>query len=288
MIVKSVMFISCLLAFLGGYIAFSNASRYRDISLKRSIFRGSSYREHLTIVVQTIATLLMVFLVIFLLTKNVNISAAIAFVAGFLPRFIMQNRNRREADERRKSWPLVLDQLSTATASGVSLHTALLQIVDRGPTSLRAEFLAYRDSFLAEGSMEQALAHFVARAAHRNSSSHLVRASQLKSTLLIARDYGGQEVGTILRNLSAHLRRQETAYDEISIRQEWIKNSALLASATPWLLLLIISLNSQSMAAYSSSSGRLVLLTGLFVSGISYFWIKKISNSVVHNGGLNS
>jgi tight adherence protein B len=279
--------ISWSIVFLGAYIALSHSTRYRNLSANEKIFKIIRNREILLLALVTTITLSITFFLTLLLTKNANISGAIAVVSGFLPRLIIKNRDRREAEVRRKSWPLILDQLSTATASGVSLHNALLEIVERGPSSLRNEFLAYRDAFLAEGSMEQALVKFVASAARRGSRSHLVRASQLKSTLLIARDYGGQEIGAILRNLSAHLRKQEAAYDEISIRQEWIKNSAILASATPWLLLLIISLNSQSKAAYSSSSGRIVLVIGLFISGISYFWIRKISESVVQSGNSN-
>jgi tight adherence protein B len=103
----------------------------------------------------------------------------------------------------------------------------------------------------------------------------------LKSTILLARDFGGPEIGVILRNLSINYREKESALNEIATRQSWIKNGAMLASLTPWILLVILSFHPQTISAYNSNSGRAVLLVGLVLTVIAYKWITRISQSVL-------
>jgi hypothetical protein len=76
------------------------------------------------------------------------------------------------------------------------------------------------------------------------------------------------------------LRQRERAFDEIAIRQNWIKNGAALAALTPWLLLLVLSLHSQTIDAYNSNAGRTVLIVGLIATGLAYKWIYYISESL--------
>ena len=76
------------------------------------------------------------------------------------------------------------------------------------------------------------------------------------------------------------LRQRERTQNEISLKQEWIKNSAVLASVTPWVLLLVLSFQAQTIEAYNQVGGRLVLLTGLVLTALAYLWISKISESV--------
>lgn len=243
---------------------------------KRKIKRNWILKNVQTLVVQSI-----IFSIVFLITRSVNISLPISIVASYFPRLHQRNLERKAAESRRKAWPLVIDQLATASASGVPLHSALMELESRGPTALRDEIGAFRASFDLEGSLEIGLSRFVDSAKRRAEYSHVQRAKQLKSTILLARDFGGQEIGVILRNLSINYREKESALDEIATRQSWIKNGATLASLTPWILLVILSFHPQTISAYNSNSGRGVLLVGLMLTGISYKWITRISQSVL-------
>ncbi len=265
---------------LGAYFIFAKGSLYNR--LKTQSIKKFWILEGLKVV----GVFTLIFSNIYLFIKSLNIAVPVAIVVSYIPRVVTKNRERRAAELRRKSWPLVIDQLSSATASGVALHAALLEIVARGPVALRDEFLAFSDSFRQEGSLEKGLTSLVDHSGIRQDQAHSSRAAQLKASILIARDFGGQEVGAILRNLSAHLRQRESAFDEVAIRQEWIKNGAVLASITPWLLLLILSLHSQTISAYNSSSGRIVLITGLFITVVAYKWINLIAHSVTSQYAL--
>ena len=98
---------------------------------------------------------------------------------------------------------------------------------------------------------------------------------------MLFRSFGGPEIGVILRNLSINYRQKESALDEIATRQSWIKNGAVLASLTPWILLVILSFHPQTISAYNSNSGRAVLVVGLVLTVIAYKWITRISQSVL-------
>lgn len=258
----------------GAFLFFSLNSHLRIITrpklIKRKFFQALTFISFQGIV----------FSLIFLITRSVNISLPVSIILSYIPSIYKKSNDRKEDEARRKSWPLVIDQLSTATASGVSLQQALSAMVTRGPQALHDEFKAFKNSFVSSSSLTIALNDFVSAAALRGAKSHYRMAAQLKSTILIARDCGGQEIGPILRNLSAHLRHRERAFDEIAIRQNWIKNGAALAALTPWLLLLVLSLHSQTIDAYNSNSGRTVLIVGLIATGLAYKWIFYISESI--------
>lgn len=258
----------------GAFLFFSLNSRLRIFTQPKFI-KERLYRALTFISFQAIF-----FSLVFLITRSVNISLPVSIILSYIPRIYKKSKERKEDEARRKSWPLVIDQLSTATASGVSLQGALSEMVTRGPLALQDEFQAFKNSFVSSGSVTIALNDFVAAAALREAKPHYRMAAQLKSTILIARDCGGQEIGPILRNLSMHLRQRERAFDEIAIRQNWIKNGAALAALTPWLLLLVLSLHSQTIDAYNSNAGRTVLIVGLIATGLAYKWIYYISESV--------
>lgn len=266
--------LSNLLFLAGSLLLFSRPKHYQKFNFHYL------FRKKIVGILKFFSTQIFAFCSIFLITRSINISIAISFLLSYLPILYTREKTRKAEENRRKSWPLVIDQLSTATASGVALHIALAEIAIRGPVALHGEFKIFRESFLRSGSLTVALNDFVSAANQRDSKSHSRMAAQLKSTILIARDCGGQEIGPILRNLSMHLRQRERTLDEIAIRQNWIKNAAGLASLTPWLLLLLLSMHTQTIAAYNSDSGRIILLIGLLFTAVAYKWITQISKSV--------
>ena len=251
---------------------------------KERILGGLTKSQNVKTILQSLSTTIGVFLLtsflMYFYSKSFSISLPIAFLLSYLPRIKKNKERKRDVEERRKSWPLVIDQLSTATQSGVPLHRALDEMCNRGPVPLKVQFLVFSKSFQEEGSFEKALEKFVesAHACHPLGRDEI--AVKIKTTLLVARDCGGLEVGPILRNLGAVLRQRERALSEVIVKQDWIKNGAALAAGTPWVLLVLLSLNTQSRATYESGGGRIILLIGLTLTLIAYAWISRISHSV--------
>lgn len=246
----------------------------------RSLMSKNKKHDFMIIVTKTITTFLVAYLLFFFVTHSVSISLPLALLSSYLPQLHRKTRKRKEEEIRRKSWPLVIDQLASATHSGVPLHKALNQMQERGPVPLAPIFFAFSDSFRKEGSLEKGLMSFVECAHARSSKGYDEIAVKIKSTILIARESGGLEVGPILRNLSAFLRQRERTVNEIHIKQEWIKNGAALASMAPWLLLILLSFNSSTKESFGTHGGQVVLLIGLALTLSAYHWISRISDSV--------
>ena len=251
----------------------------------RSLMSKNKKHDFLIIVTKTITTFLVAYLLFFFVTHSVSISLPLALLSSYLPQLHRNIRKRKEEEIRRKSWPLVIDQLASATHSGVPLHKALNQMQERGPVPLAPIFFAFSDFSLRVilyffTSLEKGLMSFVECAHARSSKGYDEIAVKIKSTILIARESGGLEVGPILRNLSAFLRQRERTVNEIHIKQEWIKNGAALASMAPWLLLILLSFNSNTKESFGTHGGQVVLLIGLALTLSAYHWISQISDSV--------
>ena len=64
---------------------------------------------------------------------------------------------------------------------------------------------------------------------------------------------------------------------EISIKHGWIKNSAHISAAAPWLLLMVIGTQQGTAKAFASASGISILIAGVAMTLIAYIWMTKIS-----------
>jgi tight adherence protein B len=102
-------------------------------------------------------------------------------------------------------------------------------------------------------------------------------ADQTLISLLIAKEYGGRDVTTTLRLLATFLREQDEAIEGIEIRFGWVKNSALLGTVAPWLLLGLLSTQRNTILAYATPAGRTVLSIGVIATGIAYIWMDRVA-----------
>jgi tight adherence protein B len=94
--------------------------------------------------------------------------------------------------------------------------------------------------------------------------------------LRVAREVGGGELGRLLRNLSTYLRDEARTRSEMQSRQAWTVNGARLAVAAPWLVLLVMSVQSDVIRRYSSPAGVAVLGVGAVACVASYGLMMRI------------
>jgi tight adherence protein B len=86
----------------------------------------------------------------------------------------------------------------------------------------------------------------------------------------VAREVGGTDLGTVLRTLADLLRADARTRAELEARQGWVVNAARLAVAAPWLVLLLLGSQSQTLDAYDSAAGTLLLSVGAAVCVVAY------------------
>jgi tight adherence protein B len=198
---------------------------------------------------------LVAFLAMQLLSHTVTVALAFAAIAGYLPLAMLAGRARRRQRELAEVWPEAVDNLASAVRAGMSLPEALAGLGQRGPEPLREPFRAFAVDYQVTGRFADSLDRLKVRLSDPVGD-------RVVEGLRIAREVGGSELGSLLRNLSAFLREDARTRSELESRQAWTVNGARLAVAAPWLVLLMLSFQRQVISRYASPAGAVVLLAG--------------------------
>jgi tight adherence protein B len=74
----------------------------------------------------------------------------------------------------------------------------------------------------------------------------------------------------MLRSLSRFLRDDVRTRSELEARQAWVVNGARLAVASPWAVLLALSMQPEVIGRYSSAAGVVILAVGAAACWLAY------------------
>lgn len=209
------------------------------------------------------------YLAIYTIIKSMEISIAVSILFLFIPYLQERSLARKRARNIRSAWPEMIDQLVTGIQSGVSLSEALLTLKTRGPIPLRPFIEIVSKSLLDGENFEIAMRKL-------KTACNLAESDQIVETLILAKTLGSKDIGIVLRTLSQFLREDLAIRIEIEAKHGWIKNSAVLGGVAPWILLLILSTQPETIAAYSTSVGLSILLAGVLLTVIAFFWMEKV------------
>lgn len=197
------------------------------------------------------------------------LAAFFGVIAFYLPVALVRYRQRRRRSELRELWPEVVDNLASAVRAGLSLPEALAQVGVRGPEQLRRPFQRFAEDYRATGRFSDCLDRLKATLADPVGD-------RIVEALRMAREVGGSDLGRLLRTLSAFLREDARTRAELETRQGWTVNGARLAVAAPWIVLALLSVNPEAVAAYDTVAGEVVLATGAAVSLLAYRLMLRI------------
>jgi tight adherence protein B len=222
---------------------------------------------------RTISSLSMVIascLVAFLFSHSLLISIAFSlFIAIFI--FIAQQRgDTKRNSEIHGACPELIDILISGVQSGLSLNESLSGLALRGPDIFKSEFQEFTENIYRDGDFNKALTSVKESLAHPS-------VDQIIEALFIAKELGGAELLTILRLLGKFIREDLALRREIEVKQNWIKNSAHLSAAAPWILLLLLSTQPATSAAFSTATGIFILCVGLGLTALAYLWMNSLS-----------
>jgi tight adherence protein B len=200
---------------------------------------------------------------VLLLTATVSVAVCFGVFAFFLPVVILHRLRRRRRLALRDLWPEAVDNLASAVRAGMSLPEGLSALGQRGPAELRPAFARFGTAYRASGRFGHCLD------ALKDDLADPV-GDRICETVRVAREVGGSDLGTVLRTLSELLRSDARTRSELETRQGWIVNAARLAVAAPWLVLLLLGTQSQTLTAYDSPGGTLLLAIGAAVCVVAY------------------
>lgn len=202
-------------------------------------------------------------LAMYVVSQSPVVSCAFGLLASWSPVAVVKLRRRRRRAELRELWPEVVDNLASAVRAGLSLPEALSQLGTRGPVELRAAFTAFGEDYRATGRFYDCLDRLKAALADPVGD-------RIVESLRMARQVGGSDLGRLLRTLSAFLREDARTRAELETRQGWTVNAARLAVAAPWIVLAMLSLRPEAVAAYDTGTGLAVLAVGAGTCLIAY------------------
>ena len=206
---------------------------------------------------------------VLLMTRSIVIALAFGALAAGIAFVTVRAKNNLNEAALIAAWPEVIDHLMSGIQSGLSLTESLAGLSTRGPEVLRPAFTQFKTTLYGSGDLTQAIEELKALFAHHGSD-------QIFEALIISKALGGSELLQILRSLGDFLRQDLALRREIEVKHGWIKNSAHLSAAAPWILLLLLSTQPSTAAAYSTPTGAMILIAGLVMTGIAYIWMNRL------------
>jgi len=240
----------------------------------RTRVRSQRTREHLIqagltgvtpaqLVALQVLGALLVALLAFALTQSISVSLIFAVFAAAVPRLIVSRlRHKRQADLR-ELWPEVVDNLTSGVRAGLSLPEALSAIGVRGPEQLREPFKQFGADYRTTGRFNNSLDRL------KDALADPV-GDRVCESLRVAREVGGTDLGRLLSTLSGFLRDDARTRAELLARQSWSVNAARMAVAAPWLVLILLATQRETLQAYDTPTGTLILAIGAILSLIAY------------------
>lgn len=197
------------------------------------------------------------------LTGTVTVAVCFAVFGFFAPVVVVRRMRKRRQSVLRELWPEAIDNLASAVRAGMSLPEGLAALAVRGPMELRPPFGRFAASYRVSGRFDDCLDTL------KDDLGDPV-GDRVCETVRVAREVGGSDLGTVLRTLSELLRADARTRAEIETRQGWVINAARLAVAAPWLVLLLLGSQSQTLDVYDTPGGTLLLAVGAAVCLLAY------------------
>ena len=198
-----------------------------------------------------------------------TLSLPFGVVAAYLPFYFTERNREKTRLELTLLWPEIIDNLISGLRSGLSLAETIIQLGNRGPTQSRPIFVECEKILRDQGAWTDVF-FFIKEEFSDPLADHVCE------VLDFARSSGSRELTSTLRALGDHIRSDISIRSEIRVKHGWIKNSAIIGTLAPWLLLLILSGQPSTIRAFTTGTGVFVLALGIVMSVIGFLWMGRV------------
>lgn len=201
----------------------------------------------------------------------VPVLGLLAGIVGAGVPLLWQARSRaRRLREHRSAWPDAIDAMVGGLRAGMPLGETLAALAETGPDPLRPHFAAFAVQWRCGASFDQAVTALAVDADDPVADRIVV-------SLRLAMRSGSAQTGAALTTLGDFLRADARMRAEIEARQSWTVNAARVAVAAPWLVVALLSTRPESVAAYASPTGSLLLLGAAVACVVAYLTMRRIA-----------
>ncbi len=209
-------------------------------------------------------------LLVFYITK-VTVLAVLALVLTVaLPGIILKNYQKKVINEKSNAWPYLIDDLTSAIRSGMTLPDSLLEVANNAAPALSEELAIFTLYYNRTGQINPALA------AMKEKVIDPIGGLVIRMLLTVVRS-GANDLGKSLKILSQAVRDQQQLDRELLARQSWVINSARLAVISPWIVLLAIWGQPSVQSAYQTNQGQGILFLVASICLSAYWFMKKMA-----------
>jgi tight adherence protein B len=220
-------------------------------------------------IIHTLASGALGFVLAQLLLGTNLLALPCAGVGAALPLMILKRRSQHRQQALSALWPEILDHMISGLRSGLSIAETISSLSTRGPEISRPIFSECKRQLLAGADMTKIFVYI-------KSEFRDPVADQVCEVLDFARGTGSRDTAITLRTLGDFIRSDIAVRGEIRAKLGWIKNSAIVAAAAPWILLVILSSQPTTLQAFSTLSGHFILLFGVVLSIVAYLWMSRV------------
>lgn len=155
--------------------------------------------------------------------------------------------------------PQIMDSVAISISSGASLVEALDNLLLEGQPKIRVKVEKLQAIFDSNLALEEKV----------NGAKKVLNSREgdlFLELILIAARRGDDFFADALRTLSESFRNQQNLARELLARQGWVLATARLGLASPWIVVLLLSVRPETALAYDSEVGSVVLISGLALS----------------------
>jgi tight adherence protein B len=210
-----------------------------------------------------IAIAAVISLAMWMIFQSLVLSACSALAAVAMSVELENRRASKLQQLVKRNWAEVLDSLNSAASAGLNPSEAIADLAEIGPSELRGQFAEASRELDSGAPLQSVLSRLKTQLkdAHADRTLELLGLTQL---------LGGRGYLEAIQSFSSQIREQQTLDGELAAKQGWIKGTAKLAVASPWIIVLLLSARPENASTYNSTGGILILACGLAVCLIAY------------------
>lgn len=177
----------------------------------------------------------------------------------------IQARRRR----LRSSWPGIVDSMRQVIRSGGSIPEAVTEAGMLAPDELRGAFDGFPAALDSGHRVDEALRQL------KSAIADPV-ADRVIEALRMAYEVGGAELPAVLQALQHSVRSDIAAREDALAKQAWIRAASRMGVAAPWLVLLLLSGRPETISAYSTPAGSLIIFSGAALGAIAFRMMSRL------------
>lgn len=223
----------------------------------------ASYAIEPRLIALSLALAIGIAMIAFSVTGSLAVGAAAGAAAASAPISRARAARRRRCEALAEAWPDALSNIIAGIRAGMGLPECCCALSERGPEQLREGFSAFTATYRSCGSFSAALQRLA-------DELQDPIGDRVGLVLALAHEVGGTDLVRVLRATCDFIRDDLRIRGEVRARWSWTLNAARVAAATPFAVLMVMSVRPEARLAYASSSGAVTIIVGTLVTFAGY------------------